>query len=172
MGSAATDGARDRHAEILLAKHLDPRVSRPTNSWLGWGTTTTRRASPTTSPSCSRTRSSWRPSPTCSSTWSACLTTVSFCNFNTVFKSKETEITNRTVFCTLIASRRRKLHCSTKENFLYLLNFIQSRKSSIKASEAGDFAQKADERIHTFPCNHLESRHPWASSCLLLLTSC
>ena len=97
---------------------------------------------------------------------------VSFCNFNTVFKSKETEITNRTVSCTLIASRRRKLHCSTKEKFLYLLNFIQSRKSSIKASEAGDFAQKADERIHTFPCNHLESRHPWASSCLLLLTSC
>ena len=97
---------------------------------------------------------------------------VSFCNFNTVFKSKETEITNRTVSCTLIASRRRKLHCSTKEKFLYLLNFIQSRKSSIKASEAGDFAQKADERIHTFPCNHLESRHSWASSCLLLLTSC
>ena len=97
---------------------------------------------------------------------------VSFCIFNTVFKSKETEITNRTVSCTLIASRRRKLHCSTKEKFLYLLNFIQSRKSSIKASEAGDFAQKADERIHTFPCNHLESRHPWASSCLLLLTSC
>ena len=97
---------------------------------------------------------------------------VSFCIFNTVFKSKETEITNRTVSCTLIASRRRKLHCSTKEKFLYLLNFIQSRKSSIKASEAGDFAQKADERIHTFPCNHLESCHPWASSCLLLLTSC
>ena len=100
------------------------------------------------------------------------LSQVSFCNFNTVFKSKETEITNRTVSCTLIASRRRKLQCSTKENFLYLLNFIQSRKSSIKASEAGDFAEKADERIHTFPCNHLESRHPRASSCLLLLTSC
>ena len=97
---------------------------------------------------------------------------VSFCIFNTVLKSKETEITNRSVSCTLIVPRRRKLQCSTKENFLYLLNFIQSRKSSIKASEAGDFAEKADERIHTFPCNQLESRHPWASSCLLLLTSC
>ena len=97
---------------------------------------------------------------------------VSFCIFNTVLKSKETEITNRSVSCTLIVPRRRKLQCSTKENFLYLLNFIQSRKSSIKASEAGDFGEKADERIHTFPCNHLKSRHPWASSCLLLLTSC
>ena len=97
---------------------------------------------------------------------------VSFCIFNTVLKSKETEITNRSVSCTLIASRRRKLHCSTKEKFLYLLNFIQSRKSSIKASEAGDFGEKADERIHTFLCNQLESRLPWVSSCLLLLTIC
>ena len=34
---------------------------------------------------------------------------VSFCIFNTVLKSKETGITNRTVSCTLIASRRKKL---------------------------------------------------------------